>query len=303
MIFPSFRQPQRLEKKQIPKENHSFVISAREPGNSNTALMLIASDTAEALSGLCRKLPHYHKYSYLSFKGTEAENILKGRWQVLNSPMTVFIPDENGKIQKVEMGKLNKRNSLAAMQSDFSGERMMDTIKFLSSAELKGRGSGTEEIEIAAEYIAKKFSDAGLVPAGNKEESYFQTWKEKDDPVRKNIIGVIPGNKPDWSSQSLIIGAHYDHLGKGCVNLKERKEDMFCPGADDNASGIAVLIELARVLGKNIKPERNIVFIAFAGEEAGRKGSKYYVENYSHFPVKQSIGMLNLDTVGRLEQK
>ena len=291
-----------FEKKQIPKENHSFVISAREPDNSNTALMLIASDTAEALSGLCRKLPHYHKYSYLGFKGSEPENIVKGRWQALHSPMTVFIQDENGKIQKVEMGKLNKRQPLVTMQSDFSGERMMDTIKFLSSAELKGRGSGTEEIERAAEYIANKFSGAGLVPAGEINESYFQTWKEKDGPVRKNIIGVIPGNKPDWSSQSLIIGAHYDHLGKGCKNLKESKGDTFCPGADDNASGIAVLIELARVLGKNIKPERNIVFIAFAGEEVGRKGSKYYVENYSHFPIKQSIGMLNLDTVGRLNK-
>jgi Iap family predicted aminopeptidase len=74
-------------------------------------------------------------------------------------------------------------------------------------------------------------------------------------------------------------------------------------GADDNASGVAVLIELARTLSKGLKPDRNVVFVAFTGEEAGKKGSKYYVANEKTFPVEQCIGMINLDTVGRLEKK
>jgi hypothetical protein len=74
-------------------------------------------------------------------------------------------------------------------------------------------------------------------------------------------------------------------------------------GADDNASGVAVLLELARVLGKNLKPKSTVVFVAFTGEEAGRKGSKYFVANQRRFPSEQTLGMLNLDTVGRLEEK
>src|SRR4030043_1237455 len=74
-------------------------------------------------------------------------------------------------------------------------------------------------------------------------------------------------------------------------------------GADDNASGVAVLIELARVLGKGLKPDRTLVFVTFAGEEAGRKGSKYYVANEKQFPAKKCIGMVNFDTIGRLGKK
>ena len=74
-------------------------------------------------------------------------------------------------------------------------------------------------------------------------------------------------------------------------------------GADDNASGVAVLIELTRVLGKGLKPDRTLVFVAFAGEEAGRKGSKYYVANEKQFSAKKCIGMINFDTVGRLGKK
>jgi hypothetical protein len=74
------------------------------------------------------------------------------------------------------------------------------------------------------------------------------------------------------------------------------------PGADDNASGMAVLIELARDLAKGPKPDRTIVFVAFTGEEAGRRGSKYYVANEKRYPTRDCTGMVNLDTVGLRKQ-
>ena len=76
---------------EIPFENHSFVLTARNTENKDVALMFIASDLPGALPGLSRKLPHYNKYSYLVFEGTEPANMAKGRWPVLDSPMTVHI--------------------------------------------------------------------------------------------------------------------------------------------------------------------------------------------------------------------
>lgn len=178
----------------------------------------------------------------------------------------------------------------------FSSERMIENIRFLSSEQFMGRGIGTAGIEMAAEFIAKKFRDAGLEPAGDIEKSYFQEWFDTENNVKmKNVIGVIPGRNPVLSEQNIVIGAHYDHLG---VN----DAGNFYPGADDNASGIAVLLELSEVLNKNLIPDRNIVFIAFAGEENDRKGSKYYLNNYKKYPATKCIGMINLDTVGRLRE-
>ena len=119
----------------------------------------------------------------------------------------------------------------------------------------------------------------------------------------KNVIGVIPGRRSEKSDQSVVVGAHYDHIGTGWPDGREENKGKVHPGADDNASGVAVLIELARVLGKELKPDRTLVFVAFTGEEAGRKGSKYYVTNEKQFSAKKCIGMINFDTVGRLGKK
>lgn len=123
----------RVGKTEFPIENHSVVLTARNPENKDMAMMFVASDRPEALPGLSRKLPHYHKYSYLGFVGSEPENIAKGRWPVLDSPMTVFIPGEDGTIEKVKSGELNQRKPLATLQPRFSAELMMETVRVLSS--------------------------------------------------------------------------------------------------------------------------------------------------------------------------
>ena len=203
------------------------------------------------------------------------------------------------------MGRLIERKPLAtAMHSqEFSSEKMMETIRFLASDELKGRALGSKELDQAAEYIAQQFREAGLRPAGDSGESYFQTWEEIDNTghkVRmKNIVGVIPGIKPEWSSQSVVIGAHYDHLG---TSVAENGKEQIYHGADDNASGVSIIIELARVLSKTLTPDRSVIFIAFTGEESGRKGSKHYVTHQQRYPKDQIMGMLNIDTVGRLDK-
>ncbi len=302
------RQAVRIEATKLQRKNHCVVLTARHPKNKDMALTWVASDVAQALPGLARKLPHYQKYSYLGFKGAEPVNILKGRWPILNSPMSVFVPREDGTVSAVERGKLASREPLVTLSPVFSSKHMIEVIRFLSSDELRGRGFGTEELDLAAEFIAKKFREAGLQPAGDTEKTFYQAWKSRaGDPERtiimKNIIGVIPGQRPQMAKETVVIGAHYDHLGLGWPDVREQYQGQIHHGANDNASGVAVLIELARVLGKSLKPDRNLVFAAFSGEEAGKLGSKYYLANLKRFPTQRCIGMINLDTVGRLEKK
>jgi len=294
--------------RKIQRHNHSVVLTARLPKNKDLSLTWVATDLPEALPGLGRKLPHYHKYSYLGFQGPEPTNIAKGRWPALDTPMTTFVAREDGATQRVERAKLARREPLASLPVVFSKKRMLETVRFLSSEELRGRGLGTEELDRAARFIAGKFQEAGLEPAGDSEGSYFQTWEDQSGtPERRvnlrNVVGIIPGRNPEGRAQSVFVGAHYDHLGLGWPDGREEHRGKIHPGADDNASGVAVLLELAQVLGKSLKPNSTVVFVAFTGEEAGRKGSKYFVATQKRFPSEQTLGMLNLDTVGRLEEK
>ena len=116
----------------------------------------------------------------------------------------------------------------------------------------------------------------------------------------KSVVGVILGNNPDLEGQSVVVSAHYDHLGLGWPDVRQGNKGKIHPGADDNASGVAILLELAQILGKTWKPDRTVVFVAFTGEEVGLMGSKHYVKNEKKFPIDKIIGVLNLDTVGRL---
>ncbi|HUI68019.1 MAG TPA: M20/M25/M40 family metallo-hydrolase [Nitrospirota bacterium] len=297
------KQNVKIGKTEIPKGNHSFVLTARDPENKDMALMFIAADRAESLPGLGRKLPHYHKYSYLAFEGDEPANVVKGRWPVVDSPMTAFLPGKEGAIAHVEIGKLAPREALASVPTEYSEERMMEIVKYLSGDELKGREIGTPEIDKAADYIARKFKQGGLIPGGD-HGSYYQQWDMPHSKTgMKNVIAVIPGKKPEFAGESVVIGAHYDHLGLGMSIGGAEDKGKIHPGADDNASGVAVLLELARVLKESLNPDRSIVFVAFTGEEEGKLGSKYYVDYEKRYPVRQCIGMVNLDTIGRLGKK
>lgn len=177
-------------------------------------------------------------------------------------------------------------------------ERMMEIITRLSSPELKGRGTGTPESALAAAFIAEEFEAAGLLPGGDTAGSWYEDWTDSETGMTlRNVVGVLPGRNPAFSGQSMVIGAHYDHLGVGAAG--ENSGTVY-PGADDNASGVAVLVETARAVMLTSEPERTIVFAAFTGEETGRKGSRWYVRNHRQHPASKCSAMVNLDTVGRL---
>ena len=117
-----------------------------------------------------------------------------------------------------------------------------------------------------------------------------------------NVIGILAGSDPKWKNEAIVIGAHYDHLGRGGEGSLAPREGQIHHGADDNASGVAGLIELARMLSQSPKPKRTIVFIAFSGEEEGLIGSSYYV-NHPIVALANTVAMINMDMIGRLKEK
>jgi hypothetical protein len=283
---------------------NSIIISTRNPGNKDLVLVWLSIDNVDAVSGLGRKLPHYGKYSYLAFEGTEPTNILKGQWPAVNSPLTAKITYPDKPVSEIEKGEYPARMALASLEPVFSEERMAAHVNYLASDKLQGRGLGSDGLEMAANYIASEFKKAGLIGGGD-EKSYFQIWKDRagrngEEIVLKNVIGIIPGKKKEWKEQSVVIAAHYDHLGLGWPDVRKGNEGKVHYGADDNASGIAVMIELAQLLGTTVSPDRTIVFVAFTGEESDLIGSKYYVNNMKNYPANKTMGAINLDTVGRL---
>ncbi|MDP1995384.1 MAG: M20/M25/M40 family metallo-hydrolase, partial [Ignavibacteria bacterium] len=293
-----------LGKTSFPINNNSFIASVRHPQNPDNVLVYLSTENKEAVPGLARKLPHYGKYSYLVFEGNEPANIGKGEWGSVNSPLSAKVVTKGEKSNNEVFADLPKRKALAMLAPVFSSERMLKTVNYLASDELAGRAPGSAGINKAIDFITEKFKNAGLQP-GADDGSYFQTWDEVIDasgnkaPV-KNIIGIIPGTNPNLKDESVVICAHYDHLGLGWPGANKGNEGKIHPGADDNASGVSVLLELAELHGKSLKPQRTVIFIAFASEESGLRGSKYYVQNMKRFPAKKVIGVLNFDTVGKL---
>jgi hypothetical protein len=116
----------------------------------------------------------------------------------------------------------------------------------------------------------------------------------------KNVVGVLEGEGP-LANETIVIGAHYDHLGFGGAGSLAPWTTDIHNGADDNASGTAALLEIAnRLASSGKKPQRRIVFIAFTGEERGLLGSAHYIRQ-PRFPLENTIAMYNLDMVGRMK--
>lgn len=194
-----------------------------------------------------------------------------------------------------------------------AGISMKEDVTFLASDDLEGRETGTKGEKKAATYIIDRFKKIGLKPGGTN--GYYQEFKvnpsmnphempkigEGNDTlaiVGNNVVGIIdnPGEL------SVIIGAHYDHLGYGGVSSLYRGDSaQVHNGADDNASGVAAMIQLAERLSKENLPI-DIIFVAFTGEEKGLWGSNYFAKNAT-IDLGNVSAMINMDMVGRLDEE
>ena len=185
--------------------------------------------------------------------------------------------------------------------------RLLDDIRFLSDDRLKGRMTGSAGADSAASYLARRFSQVGLQPAAGGWFQSFTVGREAPAArqahtgalIGRNVIGILPGRDPVLRNQTVVLGAHYDHLGHGGFGSLDPDSTGFVHnGADDNASGAAALIQVAARLALS-PPARTVVFIAFSGEELGLLGSAHYVKE-PIYPLADMVAMVNLDMVGRL---
>jgi len=175
-------------------------------------------------------------------------------------------------------------------------QRLERHVAFLSSDSLEGRGLGTKSKVYAMDYIKEQFQSIGLQPYDSA--GYFQQIDLKLGSARipaVNVIGWLQGSNPTINKEFIVIGAHYDHLG---YNIKNGEKEIF-HGADDNASGVAAMIELARYFSLN--PDmvrRSVIFIAFDAEESGLLGSNAFVKENDRFEISEIKAMFSLDMVG-----
>lgn len=176
---------------------------------------------------------------------------------------------------------------------------------------------------IAAAFVTRAVGDALLAPSGRglaeAADAIDRALQPRSSPlpggrarlevglVRErgtaaNVVGVLPGTDPRLAREAIVIGAHYDHLGHGGEgSLAPDQIGAVHPGADDNASGTAAVIGLARAFAAAGGAPRTLVFAAFAGEEMGLLGSTHYVRQPAH-PLEATALMVNLDMVGRLRE-
>ncbi|WP_339622554.1 M28 family peptidase [uncultured Winogradskyella sp.] len=190
-----------------------------------------------------------------------------------------------------------------------------EDVAFLADDKLEGRQTGTEGEKLASDFLVQRFKAIGLDPKGTDGFLQAFSFKPKTDPHKevqfttnvdstitgRNVIGYINNN----AKNTIVIGAHYDHLGFGGEGSLYREGDKAVHnGADDNASGVAVMMDVAsrlsidKVLKQNTN--NNYLFMAFSGEEMGLLGSNYFSKN----PTVEAASinyMINMDMVGRMK--
>ena len=189
--------------------------------------------------------------------------------------------------------------------------KIKEDVAFLADDTLEGRETGTKGEQAAAAYIVERFKELGLQPKGT--EGFYQSFSFKPkrgphgevDYTNAGEDSTITGTNvlafiDNQAENTIIIGAHYDHLGYGSEGSLHRGDKEIHNGADDNASGVAVMLDLAGKL-KTANTSNNYLFMAFSGEEMGLLGSNYFTKNAT-LDLSKANYMINMDMVGRLKQ-
>jgi len=177
-----------------------------------------------------------------------------------------------------------------------TAEQLREHVEFLASDEMAGRATPSPELDHAARYIADELAAAGAqpLPGASGYEQRFPCGGLLSDATSANVLAYLPGRDPELADEAVFVTAHYDHIG-----VAEDGEDTIYNGANDNASGVAVTLALARHLrGRALG--RSVVFVAFCGEELGLNGSAHYVDA-PLWPLERTRTVVNLEMLGRAE--
>jgi hypothetical protein len=200
---------------------------------------------------------------------------------------------------------------LAAQSPAGSTRRIRADLAFLAADAREGRGVGTSGLEASADYLARAFARIGLTQPGS--DGFFQPFViDSTAPAAahsglggkavRNVVGILPG-RGALATQAVVVGAHYDHLGRGGAGSQDSDSTgVVHNGADDNASGTTALLETARLLRSRLAGDRRtIIFVAFTAEELGTLGSLHYLR-HPVIPAESTAAMINFDMVGRLRE-
>jgi peptidase M28-like protein len=178
---------------------------------------------------------------------------------------------------------------------------IMRRVRIIADDSMLGRDTPSRGLELTARYVASQFERAGLRPAGGNG-SYIQRFpftrrgkaSSQSRSEAPNVVGILEGSDPDLRGEYVVYSAHIDHIG-----VTPGLRDSINNGADDNASGVAGLLELAEAFAQpGARPKRSLLFLAPSGEERGLRGSAYYVEHPT-VPLQQIVADINMDLIGR----
>jgi hypothetical protein len=196
------------------------------------------------------------------------------------------------------IGSLISIPEIKATNDDIRVHDFQNHITYLASDELEGRSSGTQGDQLAKDYIVNHFTTAGLPTKRVVEVQEHYVYKDRKNKKNKvltyNIIATLPGTDDKLKDEYVVIGGHYDSVSN--------KLDKIHNGADDNASGTSMVLELFEKFAASNTNKRTLIFMAFGGEELGLLGSKYFVNNPT-IDLQQVQLMVNLDMVGRLDNE
>lgn len=196
-------------------------------------------------------------------------------------------------------------NAQATAVSEASVRKYMQG---LAGDDMRGRGSASADELAAARYIAAQLKASKIEPAGDNGD-FLQTVKftrrsrgaAPDQPgveaTTTNVIGMIRGSDPQLSKETILLSAHLDHLGVG----REVNGDTIYNGADDDASGVTAVLELAEALAAGPKPKRTVVFALFGSEEIGGYGARYFQE-HPPTPIESFVANLEFEMIGRADK-
>jgi hypothetical protein len=206
--------------------------------------------------------------------------------------------------------------ALQSVQVDSSHVRQLLTV--IAADSMEGRGTGTRGSAKAAKFIAEQFAAAKLKPAG--DTGYFQyvpiaivqarrgvvprlypsfaaldTVPASRRATAVNVIGILPGSDPALGRETILVDAHYDHLG---MRSSPGVTDSIYNGADDDGSGTVAVMEIALAMSRGPAPRRTIIFATTTGEEEGLLGTQWYIQ-HPVVPLESMVANLEIEMIGR----
>lgn len=188
-----------------------------------------------------------------------------------------------------------------AAQADDLQDNLQRHTKYLCSPALEGRKAGSEGERMAAEYLFEQLEALGITMLTSKEGDTFTIVNDSGEHINsRNIVGILEGEDPVLREQYIVIGAHFDHLGSYTVTVDGEPQQRIYPGACADASGIAALIETARMLKESTSfCRRSVIFVGFGAMEEQFGGSRYFATDGGFSYIGDVKMMINLDMLGR----